>query len=138
MAEEQRTYILDLDNGKRRKVTVPASWKVTFGPAAVGLDKASSGNRLKVPMALRFYENKENQRAIFTDVISFRDSSIQIEEEVINTQVKQGFMEVDGARKAVHYEARTKEWVDPDSDSPKTLLPAPKDSDMFVAEVEEE
>lgn len=134
---ETKTYILDLENGKRRKVTVPANWKVTFGPAAVGIDKAAAGMGRKVPMALRFYENKENQRAIFTDVVSFRDSSINIEEEVVNTKIKEGFVEVDGVRKATSFSATTKEWMNPDIivDEPKKLA-MPTDYEMSLEEEE--
>jgi len=57
------------------EIQVPDSWKVTFGPIAVGSGRNSEGAG---SMALRFYEDDKRQRAIFTGVRSFRDLSIPI------------------------------------------------------------
>ena len=79
----------------------------------------------KIPVALRFYENETKQRAIFTDVVSFRDMSIEIQEEIVNTQTKDGYVECDGVRKRTTFEASTREWVNPDTYEDNKLLPAP-------------
>ena len=78
-----RTYLIVHEDGTRRKITIPSTWRVTFGPAARGgnMPKRPGGPSYKMPMALRFYENDTQQRAIFTDVVSFRDMSIPIQEE---------------------------------------------------------
>jgi hypothetical protein len=130
-----KTYLIEFENHRRQRITVPDNWKVTFGPAVAGANKPTPGYNHKMPMALRFYESAEKQRAIFTDVVSFRDTSIQIEEERTNTQEKHGFVEVDGTRKATTFQATTKEWVDPDAEneaSNKPLLPT--DSEIFGEE----
>jgi hypothetical protein len=125
---EMTTYLIEFKNGKRQKITVPSSWKVTFGPAVAGANKADDRGRT-IPMAIRFYESENKQRAIFTDVASFRDTSIEIVEEQINIQEKQGFVEVDGQRKATSFRAETRDWVNPDVISPQKLLPPKADED---------
>ena len=111
------TYLIEFNDGRRQRVTVPDDWKVTFGPAFMA--KKEEYNGRTVPMALRFYESKENQRAIFTGVKNFRDVSIQIEEEKVTTQEKAGVLEVDGAKKRVMMNASVRSWVNPDEDSPQ-------------------
>lgn len=126
---DEKTYIINFKNGTKQRITVPSDWKVTFGPAAAGNRSDGSGGRI-MPLALRFYESKDKQRAIFTDVVSFRDTSIKIEEEKVNIQEKDGYMECDGARKRTTFQVKTKEWIDPDEvkdDTPKL----PRDTDMF-------
>ena len=69
-----RTYVLRLSDGKFRKIVVPASWKATFGPI---ISNVKGGGGYIQTIALRFYEgNKQHQRAAFTDVVSFRDTTI--------------------------------------------------------------
>ena len=113
---EEKTYIIVCEDKSKKRITVPANWKVTFGPAARGENAGiKSGTHLKIPMALRFYETDTKQRAIFTDVVSFRDASIKIEEERTNVQEKEGYVECDGVRKKTVFSATVKEWINPDS-----------------------
>jgi len=115
-----KTYIIEKEDKTRVRVTVPEEWKVTFGPAARG-SNSTSGRTLKMPMALRFYEADNKQRAIFTDVISFRDASILIEEEKTDIQEKDGFTECDGKRQRTTFQVKRKKWINPDdsiSDEP--------------------
>ena len=119
---DNRTYLLEMYDGSKRKITVPASWKVTFGPAAVPRtapsgNKAFSGNANKMPMAIRFYESKDQQRAIFTDVVNFRDMSIPILEERVEVKTKRGTLSVDGANRNVSMNATIKQWLNPDEDN---------------------
>jgi len=109
-----KTYLIEFANGRRQKVTVPEDWKVTFGPAAAGVNKERNG--YKMPLAIRFYESKEKQRAIFTDVVSFRDMSISIEEERVESKTKIGQMEIDGMRKNVNLNAHVRSWINPDDE----------------------
>lgn len=130
--ENMTTYLIEFENGKKQKITVPESWKVTFGPAVVGGKGAGNrGNYAgKMPMALRFYENGDKQRAIFTNIAGFRDMSIQIEEEKVRVQDKDGFMECDGVRKRTNFRAEVREWVNPDKINEDMPL-LPSDKDMF-------
>ena len=116
------TYLIEFENGKRQKVTVPSNWKVTFGPAAKGTEHAT-GRGQKMPLALRFYESDKVQKAIFTDVVGFRDTSIEIQEEVVNVSEKQGYVEYEGKRKKTSFQATTREWVNPDKVDDKPQLP---------------
>ena len=117
---DNRTYLLEMYDGSKRKITVPASWKVTFGPAAVPRKPGVRGNSNaagKMPMAIRFYESKDQQRAIFTDVINFRDMSIPILEERVEVKTKRGTLSVDGANRNVSMNATIKQWLNPDEES---------------------
>jgi hypothetical protein len=127
---EETTYLIEFKNGKKQKITVPSDWKVTFGPAARG---ANSDKRktFDMPLALRFYEDEKKQRAIFTDVQSFRDMSIKIEEEKISIQEKDGYLECDGVKKATIFQAQTKEWINPDEQAKKFPVALPSDKDIF-------
>jgi hypothetical protein len=117
------TYLIEKENGKRMKITVPETWKVTFGPAVKGFDrKLSGGPSYKVPMALRFYESETKQRAIFTDVVSFRDLSIPVEVEEVKVQEKDGYTECEGKRKRTSFQVKVKEWKDPDEEKEDGLL----------------
>ena len=127
--ESTTTYLLEFDNGKRQRITVPSSWKVTFGPAARGTNGPSQRN-YNMPLALRFYENEKKQRAIFTDVKSFRDTSIVIEEERISVQEKEGFVEAAGKRKRTSFQVKTKEWVNPDCHDEPQLDWEPDEGEM--------
>ena len=118
---EEKTYLIEHDNGTKRRITVPADWKVTFGPAAKG-DRGKSG--IKMPLALRFYESDTKQRAIFTDVISFRDMSIKIEEEKVSVQEKEGYTECEGIRKRTTFQAKVSEWINPDKVQEVPALPS--------------
>jgi len=62
--------MVEFEDGTRKQITVPSSWKVTFGPLVKR--KSGSGGRPtdfanQMPIALRFYESETKQRAIFTN-----------------------------------------------------------------------
>jgi len=123
--EDMTTYLITHEDRTERKITVPSDWKVTFGPAARGANRLGGPGSgvVKVPLALRFYESETKQRAIFTDVVSFRDISIKTEVKKVKIQEKQGFMECDGQRKATTFQATTEEWIDPDELGNTPALP---------------
>lgn len=108
-------YLLIHKDGSRKKITVPSDWKVTYRTYLKG--PATPGDR-EMPIALRFYENETKQRAVFTDIVSFRDMSIPVLEEKIERKDKFGTLEVDGGSKRVSVVAETREWVDPDDETP--------------------
>lgn len=115
-----KTYILDVADGQKR-VEVPSNWKLTFGPAVPYSGKPGSvgfnGENVTNGYSLRFYEgSKDNLRAIFTGVKSFRDSDIPIKEKRTQVQRKVIDKRTAGTTKAVVVEARVTEWVDPDDD----------------------
>lgn len=134
-ASDTKVYLIEFENGRKQKVTIPANWKVTFGPAVPGVHKE---NGRRMPTAIRFYEDENRQRAIFTDVVSFRDMSIPIEEERVKVETKLGRMEVEGAYRTVNVKAEMREWVNPDKepvDNTHLLRGTPIDT---ISEVEED
>lgn len=106
-----KTYLMDLSGGRMRRITVPASWKVTFGPL---VPKPSGDDRYQnKTFALRFYEGRDQQRAIFTDVLSFRDESLKVEERVTKTKQQVVHKDAPSGRREMVVEARVTEWRDP-------------------------
>lgn len=70
-----RTYEIVTSRGKQR-ITVPETYKVTFGAVVPGAKAAGySGGG----WGLRIWESADKQRAVFSDVVSFRDLSIPVE-----------------------------------------------------------
>lgn len=65
---ETTTYEIETNRGTYR-ITVPSTWKVTYGPVSPG--KFGDGGN-----ALRIYEDEKRQRAMLTNVTSFRDISL--------------------------------------------------------------
>ena len=78
--KETKTYILTFIDGKQKSITIPATWFVTYGPLVPNMKAIPSYGTKRFNAFLRIYESKEKQRAIYTDVIKFRDTSI-IEED---------------------------------------------------------
>lgn len=114
-----KVLLLQMRDGTQKRITIPAGWKVTFGPLVPGSkDTAVNGSQAT---ALRLWsgsKNAEIQHAVFTNVESFRDMSISIMEQVEevrkDTYVKQG----DASGEAIHAEVRVKKWINPDQDKP--------------------
>lgn len=121
---KKREYLIEKEDGTRMKIKVPEEWGVTFGLAAVVESSLTlmvlsllirgrnshEGSILKIPMALRFHESETRQRAIFTDVVAFRDTSIPIEVEEVKIQEKDG------------YQVKVKDWKNPDEPVNEHLL----------------
>lgn len=62
-------------------IEIPEDWKITFGPwSPRERSRAMTQNMVeaKPGWILRVYESKEKQRAVFTNVESFRDLSIPL------------------------------------------------------------
>jgi len=130
MENSKTTYLIEYENGRKQKVTVPSEWKVTFGPLAIRGTNSSKPHSQKMPIALRFYEKEKLQKAVFTNVVNFRDMSIEIMEERTNTQHKDGFVSCDGRKKNVSFQATTRQWVNPDEES-ESFPMLPSDVDIF-------
>lgn len=116
---DNKTYILTMKDGERQKVTVPADWKVSFGAMYPGKE-GNSGRS-----AMRFWEgNKENQRAVFTDVESFRDDSIGIEVERVKTHEQGIQAHTELGDKTIIVRGEVREWINPDD--PKAMQADPQ------------
>jgi len=114
-SDETKTYVMTLASGSLRRITVPAHWKVTFGPLVPPRDQSGeSQSRFSGKwFALRFYEGKDQQRAVFTDVVAFRDESLRVEERVTKTRHHVAHKQAPGGQRQVVMQASVTEWRDP-------------------------
>lgn len=114
--ESKTTYLLEMDDGGKKKVTVPANWKVTFGALVPGSkDGRYNGGG---GIALRFYEgsDKGKQHAVFVGVKSFRNlDNIGILEEIVETKREVMHRQGDDSGEQFVAEASVKTWVNPDA-----------------------
>ncbi|MBO0715926.1 MAG: hypothetical protein J2P55_01140 [Rhizobiales bacterium] len=114
-AAEDKTFILELKNGGIRQITIPATWKLTFGQLVPHTLRETHGASSMV--ALRIYEgSKENLRAVMTDVISIRDTAMAVREKRTTVQRKVAQKHTAHGAKDVVVEARVTEWINPDAD----------------------
>lgn len=105
------TYMLNMGDGTKQKITIPSAWILTFGPIIPGVPKDSNS---RVPaVALRIYDGKQ-QKAVFTGVESFRDTSIEILVETVKTEQETFYRGEGKDKQAVVMEARVREWQNPD------------------------
>lgn len=102
----KRTYEIATISGKFR-MDIPETWKVTFGPVSPGSKGgyASGGN------CLRVYESDTKQRAIFLDVVSFRDLSIPVQRLVVREEGKEKWEVDNGNRKRSSSVKAERRWV---------------------------
>lgn len=109
---EKRIYEIVSASGRQR-IEIPDDWKVTYGPVSPG--KASYGGN-----ALRLYESETKQRAIFTDVISFRDLSIPVKVLAIREKGKEKWESDERGRKRSSSVEIERAWIDEsDLESPQ-------------------
>lgn len=78
MTDPDTKQFLVRTSKKILRITVPASWKVTFGPTGPPRSHDYEGQRQK-GWVLRFYEAETRQRACFTNVLEFYDLSLPID-----------------------------------------------------------
>lgn len=111
----KRTYLLEMKDGTRKKITVPDTWKVTFGPVHPGSER-NTGHQ---GIALRFWAGSTKtgqQMAVFTEVASFRTlNDMQILEEVVERKRETFVRQGDESGEQVVAEAAVRTWADPDA-----------------------
>lgn len=115
-SEEKKTLLLVMKDGLLKKITIPRDWKVTFGPIVPGSKDGSVNSAGS--LCLRLWSGTrgktEIQHAVFTEVHSFRDMSIELTEQVEKTK-QENFRAMDPENEeVVMAEVRVKEWVNPD------------------------
>jgi len=71
---DEVTYEITFTDRGPIRITIPATWKVTFGALVPAKAGASMG-----PHGLRIWEGTDKQRAVFANVSSFRDLSLDIQ-----------------------------------------------------------
>lgn len=111
--DEKVGYIIEKEDGTYMKVSVPRSWKVTYGPIWMPTGKGS-GHTNEMKYCLRFWEGaKENQRAMFAKVKSFRIDEIEIEEQFSTTEERVVYEDTGQGRKQHTVQVKKTEWRDP-------------------------
>lgn len=124
--EGKRTYLVTMKDDTKKKITVPDTWKVTFGPVHPGSER-NTGHQ---GIALRFWAGNTKtgqQMAVFTDVASFRTlDDMQILEEVVERKRETFVRQGDESGEQVVAEAAVRTWVNPDApkDKPSAFTPA--------------
>ena len=83
MPEETRTLLIETVR-EELQLEVPAKWKITFGALQPG--QSQSYGRDTNGTVLRIYESDKQQRAVFRDVLSFRDLSMPLKRRVVTTK----------------------------------------------------
>jgi hypothetical protein len=125
--DSKRTYILNMRDGSKQKITVPAGWRLTFGPLVPG--SKDSGTNGRDALVLRVYEgNKDNQRAVFTGVESWRDTrDLEIQVEQVQRKQQMARVDIPGeGNQDVAVQMETRHWVDPDKPvTPRSELQEP-------------
>lgn len=114
-SQEKRTYILNMRDGTKQKITIPVGWRLTFGPLVPGSKDGTTNGR--DALVLRVYEGtKDNQRAVFTGVESWRDTKdLQIEVEQVQQKQQMARVDIPGeGQQDVAVRMETRHWVDPD------------------------
>lgn len=103
---ETRTYEIVTTRGKQR-ITVPAEYKVTFGAVVPGAKATGYGGG---GWGLRIWESTDKQRAVFSDVISFRDLSIPVEVAAVRKFGSEDWVLDDGTYTGKKAETVEKAW----------------------------
>ena len=102
----EKTYLVERHK-ETLLVTVPADWKVTFGPVFT----PNKGGYGGPENCLRFYEAKDKQRAIFTGVLGFRDTSIPVKRKVVEVKGKSEFQKGPKGEKHAAEENVEERWT---------------------------
>lgn len=101
----------------RTRITIPETWKVTFGPV-VGAGKAVGlGNTLRV------WESDTKQRLLISGVLSFRDISIPVTIAAVRAYGQTTWHVDNGSWTGEHAEKVEKRWVSVDEISEIPLSP---------------
>lgn len=110
--EPTTTYEIITNDGRYR-ITIPTSYKVTFGPVAVGGKLRNGGwGEPGGSMALRIYESDIKQRAVFTGVKSFRDMSILLQREEVKVKGSNEWVSSEDLSESKQSQIVERQWVD--------------------------
>lgn len=104
------TYLIKATDGEFQ-LTVPSAWKVTFGAMQPGKGGGFDGYDGRRGWTLRFYEAENKQRAVFTNVLSFRDLGLPLTRKVVRTDAETRVSESEDGRVASSVEDREVVWV---------------------------
>lgn len=115
MTETTKTLLVQLQDGKDRKIVIPEDWVITFGPIGVG--SRHDGNSTHV---LRLYADagKKHLKAVFRNVVAFHEEGIEILEKVTRRRNKTFKKRGQRGEQTYAAEVRQTSWEDPFADEP--------------------
>jgi hypothetical protein len=102
-----RTYLIETSDKNALQIEIPEDWKVTYGPVTPG-SKSYGGDNY----ALRIYESDTKQRAIFTNVRSFRDLSIPVRRLIRSVEGESTWYEDESISSTASQTRVREEWKD--------------------------
>lgn len=111
MTEAVRTYEIVTKDGKFR-IDIPETFKVTFGPV-IGAKGYDGGG-----MAFRVWESETRQRALFINVVSFRDLSLPLMREAVRRFGAEEWIADDGSYTGKKAETVERQWRPADEVQP--------------------
>lgn len=133
---EVTTYLLNMADGTRQKITVPKHFQMTFGPLVPGAKEPHLNGRQA--LVLRIWEGcKENQRACISGVLGFRDMTLSVEVEVTTSQEEVVRRHTEDGEKNVVMRGEVREWKNPDSPGPTKIPEVPKQVRQFIQGIDE-
>ena len=113
MSDEMKAIIMERPEGKKRRIEIPVDYKITFGAVCPGSKYSGSGGHLG--WCLRVYKSKENPVAVFTDVVSFREESLSVREQVTRSRSKRLDKHGRSGSSGGYINPKVTSWVDPDN-----------------------
>lgn len=116
--EATRTLYAELNGGNMRKITIPASWVITFGPIAVGVGR----NGQESPNVLRIYSDAKRSDlvAVYRDIKAVSDERVMVTEKTTRSKKKVFNKAGPKGDQSFAAEVRSTKWVNPFADEPET------------------
>lgn len=116
-----RVILIETRQGHLR-VQIPADCRITFGPLVPAAPGGKKGYGPSIHLedfsnqggtALRIYQgsNKDHLYAVFRNVVSFRDASIQVEELVVDHEENEKVENATDGLQVVGLVKKQKKWV---------------------------
>jgi hypothetical protein len=127
---EIRTYEIVTQREGKFRIDIPETWKVTFGPVIGAKGYESSG------LAFRVWETDKQQRALFTNVTSFRDLSLPMMREAVRKFGTDDWIIDDGSWTGKKAEQVERQWVPADdvkTETPQVTVPDDDDDITWPA-----
>jgi hypothetical protein len=108
-----KTYEIVMTSGKRQRITIPATWKVSFGAIVPASAKSTAqGYSGSTGWGLRVWESTDKQRAVYSGVVEFWDVSIPVQVRAVRYYGKEEWLIDDGTYINGKAALVEKQWVD--------------------------
>lgn len=127
MTEEvpTKTYEIVMIDGTRQRITIPATWKVSFGAIVPASAKSSALSYSGAGWGLRIWEAIDKQRAVYSGVAEFHDVSIPTEKMAVRRFGSEEWIADDGTWFGKKAELVERAWKPVDEIVAATPTPMP-------------